>query len=55
MDASITKKIQGIEERISVTEDIIENMDTTTKDKVKCKKFLARNIKKIQDTMRSLL
>jgi uncharacterized coiled-coil protein SlyX len=29
IDANITNRIQEIEERISVTEDTIENIDTT--------------------------
>lgn len=31
-DSSITKRIQAIEERISGTEDTIENIDTTVKE-----------------------
>jgi hypothetical protein len=34
MDASITNRIQEIEERISGAEDSIENMDTTIKKKL---------------------
>jgi hypothetical protein len=41
-----------MEERISVAEDSIENMDTTIKENAKCKKNLAQNIQEIQDTMR---
>jgi len=40
IDASISNRIQKIEERISVAEDTIENMDTTSKDNVKCKNLL---------------
>jgi hypothetical protein len=47
IDASITNRIQGIEERISGAEDTIENTDTTIKEYVKCKKILAQNIQKI--------
>jgi uncharacterized coiled-coil protein SlyX len=36
IDASITKRIQEIEERISGAEDTIENIDTTVKEKAKC-------------------
>ena len=36
--ASITNKIQEIEERISGTEDTIGNIDTTVKEKAKCQK-----------------
>jgi hypothetical protein len=38
IDASISKRIQEIEERISGAEDSIENMDTTIKENEKCKK-----------------
>ena len=41
-----------MEERISGAEDTIENMDTTIKENVKCKKILTQNIQEIQDTMR---
>jgi len=40
IDASITNKIQEIEERISGAKDSIENTDTTVKDSVKWKKLL---------------
>jgi len=52
IDASITNRIQEIEERISEAEDTIENIDTTVKDNVKRKKLLAQNIQEIQDIMR---
>jgi recombinational DNA repair protein RecR len=52
IDASITNRIQEIKERISGAEDTIENIDTTVKEKAKCKNFLAQNIQEIQDTMR---
>ena len=52
IDASITNRIQEIEERISGAEDTIENIDTTIKENAKCKKILTQNIQKIQDTMR---
>jgi chromosome segregation ATPase len=38
IDASITNRIQEIEERISGAEDTIENIDTTVKEKGKRKK-----------------
>jgi wobble nucleotide-excising tRNase len=50
--ASITNRIQEIEERISGAEDSIENMDTTIKENAKIKKLLTQNIQEIQDTMR---
>jgi predicted nucleic acid-binding Zn-ribbon protein len=37
IDASISNKIQEIEERISGTEDSIENMGTKIKENAKCK------------------
>jgi uncharacterized coiled-coil protein SlyX len=49
IDSSITNRIQKMEERISGAEDTIENIDTTVKENVKCKKLLTQNI---QDTMR---
>jgi prefoldin subunit 5 len=50
IDASITNKIQEIEERISDTEDTIEIIDTTVKKNAKGKKLLTQNIQEIQDT-----
>jgi hypothetical protein len=41
-----------MEERISGTEDSIQNMGTTIKENAKCKKILPENIKEIQGTMR---
>jgi hypothetical protein len=52
IDASITDRIQEIDERISVAEDTVENTDTTVKENAKCKKLLTPNIQEIQDTMR---
>ena len=52
IDASITNRIQEIEERIKEAEDTIENIDTTVKENAKCKKLLTQNIQEIQDTMR---
>ena len=55
IDASITNRIQEIEERISGAEDNIENIDTTVKENARCKKLLTRNfpnIQEIQDTIR---
>ena len=51
IDESIANRIQEIEERISDAEDTIENIDTTIKENVKCKKILTQNIQEIQDTM----
>jgi chromosome segregation ATPase len=50
--ASISNRIQEMEERISGTEDSIENIYTTIKENAKCKKILTRNIEEIHDTMR---
>ena len=52
IDGSISKRIQKMEDRISGTEDSIENMGTTIKENAKCKKILTQNILEIQDTMR---
>jgi uncharacterized coiled-coil protein SlyX len=52
IDASITNRIQEIEERISGAEDTIENIDITVKENTKCKKLLTQNIQKVQDIMR---
>jgi chromosome segregation ATPase len=47
IDASISNRIQEMEERISGAEDSIENMGTTIKEKSKCKKILTQNIQEI--------
>jgi hypothetical protein len=52
IDASISNRIQEMEERISGTEHSIENISTTIKDNAKCKRILTQNIQEIQDTMR---
>jgi hypothetical protein len=55
IDANISNRIKEMEERISGAEDSIENMDTTVKENVKCKKkkkILTQNIQEIQDIMR---
>jgi hypothetical protein len=52
IDASITNRIQEMEERISDTEDSIENMDSTIKENKKCKRILNQKFQEIQDTMR---
>jgi hypothetical protein len=51
IDAGISNRTQEMEERISGTEDTMENMDTTIKENEKCKKILTQNIQEIQDTM----
>ena len=52
IDASISNRIQEMEERISGAEDSIENIGTTIKENGKCKKILTQNIQEIQDTIR---
>ena len=51
-DASITNRIQEIEERITGVEDTIEDIDTSVKENTKCNKLLSQNIQEIQDTMK---
>ena len=50
-NASIINRIQEIEDRISGTEDIIKNIDTTVKENAKCKKLLTQNIQEIHNTI----
>jgi hypothetical protein len=52
IDASISNRIQEMEERISDAEDSIENIGTIIKDNAKCKKIITQNIQEIHDTMR---
>jgi hypothetical protein len=52
IDASISNRIQEMEERISGAEESIENIGTTIKENVKSKKILTQSIQEIQDTMR---
>jgi predicted nucleic acid-binding Zn-ribbon protein len=47
IDASISNRIQEMEERISGAEDSIENMGTTIKGNAKCKKILTQNFQEI--------
>jgi predicted nucleic acid-binding Zn-ribbon protein len=47
IDVSISNRMQDMEERISGTEDSIQNMDTTIKENGKCKKMLTQNIQEI--------
>jgi hypothetical protein len=51
IDVSISNRIQEREERISGTEDSIENIGTTIKENEKCKNILTQTIQEIQDTM----
>jgi hypothetical protein len=52
IDASITNRIQEIQERILGAEDTIENIDTKANKNVKSKKLLTQNIQETQDTTR---
>jgi chromosome segregation ATPase len=52
IDASISNRIQEMEERISGAKDSIENICTTIKENTKRKQILTQNIQEIQDTMR---
>jgi prefoldin subunit 5 len=47
IDASITNRIQEIEERISGAEDTIENINTKIKENAKCRNLLTQNIQEI--------
>jgi hypothetical protein len=46
IDASISNRIQEMEERISGAEDFIENIGTTIKENAKCKKILTQTSRK---------
>jgi hypothetical protein len=48
IDASITNRIQEIEEGISGTDYTIENVDTTVKEHVKCKKIQTQTYRKFR-------
>ena len=48
-ETSITNRIQEIEERISGTEDSIEEIDSLIKENSKSNKFLTENIQEIWD------
>ena len=50
-DASITNRIQEIEERILAVEYTIKNTHTTLKENTRRKRLLTQNIQEIQDTM----
>jgi chromosome segregation ATPase len=52
IDASISNRIQEMEERISGAEDSIKNISKTIKENTKRKRILTQNIQEIQDTMR---
>jgi chromosome segregation ATPase len=52
IDARISNRIQGMEEKISGAEDSIENICTTIKENAKSKNILTQNIQEIRNTMR---
>jgi hypothetical protein len=51
-DASITNRIQEMEEKMSDLEYTIEEMDTSVKENAKSKKFLTQNIQETSDNIR---
>jgi hypothetical protein len=53
IDASISNRLQEMEQRISGAEDSIKNIGTKIKKNGKCKKILTQNTQEIQDTMRT--
>ncbi|KAL6052546.1 hypothetical protein STEG23_025296 [Scotinomys teguina] len=52
IDASITNRIQEMEDRISNVEDTIEKIDLTVKENTKTKKVIKQNVQEIWDTMK---
>ncbi|ERE70281.1 LINE-1 type transposase domain-containing protein 1 [Cricetulus griseus] len=52
IDVSITNRIQEMEERISGVEDILAEIDSSTKENLKSNKSLTQNIQEIWDTMK---
>ena len=53
--ASISNRIQDMEEKISGEEDSIENIGIKKKkENAKCQKNLTQNIQEIQDTMKRI-
>jgi predicted nucleic acid-binding Zn-ribbon protein len=50
-EASLTYRTQEVKERISGTESMIKEMDTSVKENVKSKILLAQNIQEIWNTM----
>ncbi|KAL6041564.1 hypothetical protein STEG23_030239, partial [Scotinomys teguina] len=51
-DASITNRIQEMEDRISNVEDTIEEIDSSVKENTKSKKVTKQNVQEIWDTMK---
>ncbi|KAL6087923.1 hypothetical protein STEG23_014461 [Scotinomys teguina] len=52
IDASITNRIQEMEDRISNVEDTIEKIDSSVKENTKSKKVIKQNVQEIWDTMK---
>ena len=52
IDISIINRIQNVKERISGLEDIIEEIDTSVKENVKCKISLVQNSQETCETMK---
>ena len=51
-ETSITNRIQEVEERISDTEDITEEINSLITEQNKSNKFLTQNIQEIWDTVK---
>ena len=51
-ETSITNRIQEIEERISDSEDTIEQLNALTKENSKSNKFSSQNIQEMRDTIK---
>ncbi|MGU7598330.1 hypothetical protein, partial [Enterococcus faecalis] len=51
-DASITNRIQEMEERISGVEDTLAEIGSSTKENLKSNKSLTKNIQEMWDTMK---
>ncbi|KAL6067280.1 hypothetical protein STEG23_006118 [Scotinomys teguina] len=50
--ASITNRVEEIEERISGIKDMIEEIDLSVKENTKAKKVITQNVQEIWDTMK---
>jgi hypothetical protein len=53
IEASINR-IQDIEKRFSEIKNTKEDIDTSVKENINCKKLLNQNIQEIKDTMKRL-
>ena len=52
LENTITNRIQKMEERISGTEDMIEEIDSSVKENAKSKTLLKQNIQEIGNIMK---